>query len=333
MTRILVTCCLGAYLNGTLDCLRKEEELYIVGTDIEQIHYNRNGIDKFYRVPRCDAPEYINVVIDICKKERIDLVMPFYTGELELFLENEKKFLGIGTKVHVTHGNLRVANDKKLWAEFFEENGIPTPSAQVVETYDQLASIVLRDPQSTYCLKQGKGCGGRGFRIIGEEPYDMKTRPTGVYVPLEETASFFGNGETYLVQKYLSGKEYGVDVLCEYGDVICGIERYNESVVDGVNIDAEIIEKDHIYDMCVEVCRLLHLDGNVGFDVKVDEYGNPFIIDINPRYTATISLSAHAGLNLAYYGFLHSLGRELPAEFPKERIGARIERRLADYFS
>ena len=85
--------------------------------------------------------------------------------------------------------------------------------------------------------------------------------------------------------------------------------------------------------MCVEVCRLLHLDGNVGFDVKVDEYGNPFIIDINPRYTATISLSAHAGLNLAYYGFLHSLGRELPAEFPKERIGARIERRLADYFS
>ena len=333
MLRILVTCCLGAYLKGTLDCLRKEEDLYIVGTDVMQMYHNRNGIDKFYRVPRCDDPGYIDVILDICKKEHIDLVMPFYTGELELFLYCEGFFERIGTKVHVTRGALHIANDKKLWGNCFDFHGLPTARSKVVETYDQLVSFVNEDPESTYCLKQGKGCGGRGFRIIGEEPYDIKARPTGVYVTLEDTAKLFEGSETYLVQKYLTGKEYGVDVLCVDGKVVCGIERYNESVVEGVNIDAEIIEKDDIYDMCVEVCRLLNLDGNVGFDVKKDEHGNPFIIDINPRYTATISLSAHAGLNLAYYGLQHSIGRKLPEVFPEERIGARIERRLADYFS
>mgnify|MGYP000599909803 CR=1 FL=1 len=40
-----------------------------------------------------------------------------------------------------------------------------------------------------------------------------------------------------------------------------------------------------------------------GFDLKENSDGVPYIIDINPRLTATVSLIQKAGLNLPYYGY------------------------------
>lgn len=55
--------------------------------------------DKFYTVPRMTAPGYIEVIIDICKKEKIDGVFSLIDPELSLLAKNKERFEEVGTTV------------------------------------------------------------------------------------------------------------------------------------------------------------------------------------------------------------------------------------------
>ena len=45
------------------------------------------------------APGYIDVILDICKKERIDGVLSLIDPELSLLAENKERFAAVGTTV------------------------------------------------------------------------------------------------------------------------------------------------------------------------------------------------------------------------------------------
>lgn len=55
--------------------------------------------DKHYIVPRMTAPGYLEAILDICKKEKIDGVLSLIDPELSLLAKNEDKFAAVGTKV------------------------------------------------------------------------------------------------------------------------------------------------------------------------------------------------------------------------------------------
>ena len=55
--------------------------------------------NKYYIVPNMTAPGYIDVVLNICKKEQIDGVLSLIDPELSLLAKNKDKFENIGTTV------------------------------------------------------------------------------------------------------------------------------------------------------------------------------------------------------------------------------------------
>ena len=56
----------------------------IVATDCSNLAPAIYDADKFYLVPRITAPDYLEIILDICKREKIDGVFSLIDPELSL---------------------------------------------------------------------------------------------------------------------------------------------------------------------------------------------------------------------------------------------------------
>ena len=71
----------------------------VIATDCSEIAPALYDADKYYIVPRMTEPGYIDIILDICKKEEIKGVLSLIDPELSLLAENKDKFEKVGTTV------------------------------------------------------------------------------------------------------------------------------------------------------------------------------------------------------------------------------------------
>ena len=71
----------------------------VVATDMSDIAPAVYEADKFYQVPRMTEDGYIDVIFDICKKEKIDGVLTLIDPELSLLAKHSEDFERLGVKV------------------------------------------------------------------------------------------------------------------------------------------------------------------------------------------------------------------------------------------
>ncbi len=332
--KILVTCALGDYMKGTIKCFKEngERNIEIIGVDMNEMKHNFVGLDKCYKVGRCMDEGYIDNILEIAKKEKVDVVIPFNTLELDIFAERKQEFEECGIKVMVsgTPYNLPIANSKMKSGSFMVANDISTPQTVVVKSYEEVKNMLDRNPNEIFCIKQFKGCGGRGFGIIGSKKDNSIDKQSVPILNEEDLRKMFSDGNMYLMQKYIKGKELTVDCLVDKGKVIYSITKENDCMENGVARQSKVISSPIAEEECRKFCELLKLQGNVGFDLMMD--GNkPMIIDVNPRITATISLIHQAGINLPYMALKLLLNEPIEEDLTP-KYGTSLHRRIEDYF-
>ena len=71
----------------------------VIATDMSKLAPAIYEADKYYIVPKMTALEYLDVVLDICKKEEITGVLSLIDPELSLLSENKDRFEALGTTV------------------------------------------------------------------------------------------------------------------------------------------------------------------------------------------------------------------------------------------
>lgn len=329
--RILVTCCLGDYMRSTIKCYRDNpdnRDLFIVGCDMRQMEHNWVDVDKFYHTSPCNSDDYINELLLICKIEKIDILIPCHTNELEKLALSLDLFSTIGTKVAVADASsLHLINDKIRSAAFLKYICVDMPKYMAVESADMLGT--LNDKSlfdffpNGFVVKERHNCGGRGMRVYKEQNSFNAD-------DIDYIRGIIATDGGVLIQEYLDGKEFTVDIIADHGDVLYAVCRHNELMENGVARISTIVNDESIIEMCGLICKATRYHGNIGFDIRCSD-GKPFIIDINPRLTATVSLAAAAGINLPYYGLKLALGEEVPVDC-ELRYGTKIVRRISDTF-
>ena len=60
------------------------DEGKVIATDCSNLAPAAYDADKFYLVPRITAPGYLDLILDICKKEKIDGVFSLIDAEVSL---------------------------------------------------------------------------------------------------------------------------------------------------------------------------------------------------------------------------------------------------------
>ena len=69
-----------------------KEKVTVIATDNSPYAPALYLADKHYIVPLVRAKNYIDVILDICKKEKIDAITTFIDPEIEILARNRKLF-------------------------------------------------------------------------------------------------------------------------------------------------------------------------------------------------------------------------------------------------
>lgn len=328
---------------GIIKCFKDngEREIRVVGGDMSTDPTNKYLVDKFYKVPAVKDPTYADTLLDICKKEKVDIFFPQMSAELPVLLENISRFDDAGIKVSITRNDsLYIANNKLKLFEFMKENNIPVSKFAVISSLDGFDKAIreVGYPEKPVCVKLTESSGARGVRVID----DSKSRyhifahekPDSFYISYEDMKKTLEDADEFpelMVMEYLSGDEYDVDLIADNGKVLYMAGRRNPVMVMSITQESILEKNEEAYRIAEQVVEKLGLDGVIGIDYKFAEDGSCRLLEINPRIDATVSVFAAGGLNLPYLQVKHLLGEELPEV--AVRYGTRLKRRYLEMFT
>lgn len=338
---VLSSACGAFFMPGFFRCLKENHErtIRIIGCDLSSdTLVNSLFVDKYYQVPRYTDSNYVDVLLDICQKEHVDVFFPHISMELPYILNRMDDFERLDVKVAISDKEtLATANCKYHLYEFMKEKGLKAPQYFLVDSSETLRKRIgeLGFPKRPVCVKMTENSGSRGVRIVrndmSKSDMFMHDKPSSMNVTLEEMCQILDGCQpmpTIMAMEFLPGVEYTVDLLADHGKTLYIAGRRNTTSSMSIAQTSIVEKKESAYKLCEDIVRELKLDGNIGFDFMLDENDIPWLTDLNPRVTATIILYAGAGMNFPYLRIKQLLGEELPTI--ELKYGTQLVRKYLD---
>lgn len=321
---------------GVLTCLRQhKDQLRLIGVDMDANAPSRKDFDAFYTVPAAKDEAFIPRVLDICRREQVNIVVPCVTRELQKFACARAEFEAMGVRVAVMEPEkLALANNKGALLTAIRDAGIPTADFYLADNLEQMekAFELLGYPEKAVCAKAVEGNGSRAVRLvdanISKSRLFFDEKPSGMYISKQELMETLAETEVFpkqmILMQMLPGDEYSVDLVAQKGVTQAVVCRKGMQVVSSNQTSSMIVDEPRVIEQCCRVVELFGLSGNIGFDLKCDEKGIPFILEINPRLTGGIVTCLAAGANMPWLGLCSWLGQ--PVQQPQLRLGVRMQR-------
>jgi len=320
--RILITGVGAPGIMGTVYSLKNnydKRQIYLVGTDINVDAVGKYFCDSFYELPAAnDTDNYLDSLLNICVKEKIEVVIPQNTRELLILAANTQKFIDIGTNVLVSSFEaIKNANDKYELMKVCKTSGVPVADFTMVADNKKLVNAVkeLGWPEKKIVVKPPSSNGQRGVRII-DEKRDLKKafyneKPSSLYTTLNDLEKVLGSTfPELIVTEYLPGEEYTVDVIRK-GKLMTVIPRKRDLIRSGITFNGSVENNQEIINYSKKLAEVLNLEYCFGFQFKLDENNTPKILESNPRVQGTMVLSTIAGANIIYSSVKLLLGEEV----------------------
>ena len=340
---VLMSACGSPSIPGMIKCLKEngERNIRVIGVDMDDDPTTQYLVDAFYRVPAASAPEYCDIVLDICRKENVDIYFPNISAEVSAVVARQDDFDRLGVKLSVSSlESIAVSNNKLRAYEVLKAAGIAVPEFYPVHSVEDFIAGCehMGYPDKPVCLKIVDGSGSRGVRIIDSRVsrYDIfaHQKPNSFYTSYDDMLSVLKSAsklDEMMLVECMHGPEYTVDLLASDGDVIYIAGRENVDSLMSIAQKSVVKRDERAYQTAAQIVMTLNMSGNVGFDFMRNEAGEAVLMDINPRVTATVSVIAAAGLNLIYMRVKQLLGEELPEV--KIDYGTFLRRRYLETFT
>ncbi len=292
--RILVT---GAGGAAAVVLLRFLKGATLFAADIEKEAAGLYLVPFEQRVllPRGDAPEYVETLLDFALANRIDLVIPTVESEIGALDNHREEFASHGVKLAMVPSKvLDCGLDKLLLGR--ELPGIAVPTYSMAEALDAVTEFPV-------IVKPRQGSGSRGIRLVESRK------------ELEALA----DREDLLTQTYLPGTEYSVDVYAtQTGVVRAAVVRERQKVDSGIAVASRTLRDSVLEDLGKRAAEMLGLKGVANLQFRRDKDGHPHLIEINPRFPGTMALTIEAGAdmpNLLIAELLNGECDESPIDF------------------
>ena len=248
----------------------------IIGVDINNLAPALYFCDAKEIIPMINEENYLDTLLNICKKYDIKLVVPTIDTELLKISENIDKFEKIGVKVNISTSDvIRICRNKKNTAKWLEENGFNSPR---MITDEDLSNNNYEFPLFIKPLDGSSSI--NAFKIENKKELDFFKD----YVP------------NPIIQEMVFGTEYTIDVFCDFnGQLITVVPRKRLAVRSG-EILKGIIDKDRvIIDEIKIIISKLKPYGHITVQCIKSENNVVNILEINPRFGGGAPMSIDAG--------------------------------------
>ena len=253
--------------------------LEIIGVDISDTAPALFFCDKKEKVCKINDVEYIPQLLGMCKKEQEDCLVPTIDTDLLVLAQNKEKFEEYGTKVLISAvDKIKICRNKMLTAEYFISLGLNSPNpVDSVQKYkgDYPAFIKPKDGSSSI----------NAYKVMNDEE-------------LKNYATKIGN---YIVQEYIDGTEYTIDIFCDYqGNPVYITPRERLEIRAGEVLKTRICQDDVMISEMKKLIENYKPCGQITVQlIKEKKTGKNFYIEINPRFGGGAPLSIKAGADSA----------------------------------
>ncbi|WP_239488363.1 ATP-grasp domain-containing protein [Luteitalea sp. TBR-22] len=251
----------------------------VIATDIDPFSPAVHVADLAAAVPRSDAPDYVDALLDVCVAHDVGVLVPTIDDELGIIAQAADRFARAGVVVMApSAATAHICRDKLRTARHLQSHGIPVADTW---TPDEVRARGLPPP---LFVKPRRGRGSVGaFPALTPAHLDF----------------FLEYVEDPVVQQYLDGPEYTIDMFCDLqGRPISVVPRQRLVIRSGVSDRGRTVKSPVLMDLAVRCAEVLEFRGAVNVQCRVVD-GTPIIFEINPRFSGGIQLTLAAGADFA----------------------------------
>lgn len=255
----------------------------IIATDTSTLAPAIYDANKYYIVPPISEDGYIDMILDICKKEKIKGVISLIDPELSLLAANEKRFKEIGvTFIGSSYELCEMALDKMQMYEWLQSHGYNCARSWM-DKNDFFRAVENGEVSYPVFVKPYRGSASISIsKVYDKETIDL----------------LFDHEEDLMIQEFLDGQEIGADVYIDMisGEVVSIFTKKKIKMRAG-ETDKAISFKDKKLFVLIEKFVLeTGFRGQIDIDIfEID--GEYYISEVNPRFGGGYPHAYEAGCN------------------------------------
>lgn len=307
----------ATYALSVVRCLAevKDIEIYILSKNkYAPIRFCRH-IAKFIHLSYGDTEEeFLEAIINTINKTNAKVLLPVDISAIRLISQNRSSISDLIAVAPLPEtGSFDISNDKWLLSQWVNLFGIHHPKTLLFSPGNDFEGI-LNSITFPIIVKPRNGRGGQGIAIFENQ---------------SEAISWFREFDhigDYIIQSYINGYDIDCSILSKDGEIIA--HTIQKSIKYSVDYPwpygLEFKHNKEVFSIAREVVAKMKWSGVVHMDLRYDEVKKEVnLIEMNPRFWASVTASIFAGVNFPIYSCLKALGYPKPDFQLKDSIVLR----------
>lgn len=271
--------------NKIVQYFKKELEGFgkVVAADASQLAPAIYEADKYYIVPQISADGYLNIILDICKKEQINGVLSLIDPELSLLAQNERKFESIGVRVIGSSYKLcEMSLDKMQMYKWLKEHKYKCARSwrekkefyKAVETGEATYPVFVKPYRGSASISISKVSDKKTLDVLFEHENDL------------------------MIQEFLDGQEIGADVYIDLisGEIVSIFTKKKLKMRAGETDKAVSFKDPKLFKLIERFVSEAGYRGQIDIDI-FDVNGQYYISEVNPRFGGGYPHAYESGCN------------------------------------
>jgi len=230
--------------------------------------------DKHYIFERS---AYLESVLDILRKDNIDLFIPIHSSEMDIVLQNKHKAVR-ALAYWGSYESFNILNDKDKLYKLARDLNINVP-----KRYNK-----IEEAQVKCVIKPVNQSSARGVRYFFDQ---QKLDKAKIDLSLKNDI---------IIQEYIQGEGIGYSVFAKNGKIITGFghKRLAEHPVSGgSSVYRDNYENEEILAISEKILLVTKWSGFAMFEFKLTSDNEIYLIEVNPRIWGSINQGLQNGVN------------------------------------
>lgn len=242
----------------------------VVATDASELGPAIYDADKYYIVPPITEPGYIDKILEICEREKIDGCLSLIDPELSLLAENEERFKEMGvTVIGSSYELCEMALDKMQMYEWLKAHGYNCARSWM-DKDEFYKAVEAGEVSYPVFVKPYRGSASISISKV----YDKET------VDL-----LFAHEGDLMIQEFLDGQEIGADVYIDMisGEVVSVFTKKKIKMRAGETDKAVCFKDDQLFALIEKFVLEAGYRGQIDIDI-FEINGQYYVSEVNPRF-------------------------------------------------
>ena len=285
--------------------IRESEEFdaRIIGLAYENLEpaiYMHNVVDKTYQVPYPSEGTDILVqrILDIHKKDPIDVLIPNFDAELYAFMRSEKILKDAGISTFLPTLQQFEERHKSSLPDFGKKYDVKVPFSKPILKQDEIHD--LKKDFDYPLMVKGKF-------------YDAYLAYNTEQVKMHYNKISAQWGVPIIIQEFIKGTEVNVVALGDgLGNTIGAVPMRKQYITDKGKAWAGItLDDKRLLDLTYKIISAMKWRGGMELEIVKSFENDLYVIEINPRIPAWVYLAVGAGQNMPEALVKLALGMEV----------------------